>query len=100
MLVIPAFAEDIGNKVSAREFPHSQEVLPKHEGTSDYIISGSVEKNIDLTLENCIELALGNKFSFSRYIGIRFKNKAGLVKLFPADWLANRLYKNKTTSIV
>ncbi len=60
MLVIPAFAEDIGNKVSAREFPHSQEVLPKHEGTSDYIISGSVEKNIDLTLENCIELALGN----------------------------------------
>ncbi len=60
MLIAPVFAEDIGNQISANEFPHSQEVLPKPGESSDYIISGSVEKNVDLTLENCIEIALGN----------------------------------------
>ncbi len=45
---------------ASQEFPESDKVLPLSDANSDYIISGSVEKNIDLTLENCIELALGN----------------------------------------
>ena len=61
MCSLPVIAEEkIGNDIQAQEFPHSDHVLPKNGGSSDYIISGSVEKNIDLTLENCIELALGN----------------------------------------
>ncbi len=58
---LPVLALDsIGNEIKDKEFPNSDQVLPIHDGSSDYIISGSVEKNIDLTLENCIELALGN----------------------------------------
>ncbi len=61
-IFVPAvFAHsDIGNEILDKEFPKSEKVLPSNTGGSDYIISGSVEKNIDLTLENCIELALGN----------------------------------------
>lgn len=61
MCTTPVAALDkIGNDIHEKEFPQSDSVLPNHDGSSDYIISGSVEKNIDLTLENCIELALGN----------------------------------------
>ena len=61
LISIPAFALDkIGNVIEDAEYPNSESVLPKDNGGSEYIISGSVEKNIDLTLENCIELALGN----------------------------------------
>ena len=61
LLACPVFALDkIGNEVEDKEYPTSDNVLPKDSSGSDYIISGSVEKNIDLTLENCIELALGN----------------------------------------
>ncbi len=62
MTLMPCLAVDgIGNKVDENEFPQSEQVLPKNsEEGSEFIISGSVEKNIDLTLENCIELALGN----------------------------------------
>lgn len=61
MSILPAFsAENIGNKISPHEYPNSDKVLPAADKSSDFIISGSVEKNIDLTLENCIELALGN----------------------------------------
>ena len=35
-------------------------MLPKKNGDADFIIEGSVEKNIDMTLDKCIELALGN----------------------------------------
>lgn len=60
-LMMPSFANDnIGNEIKPEEYPTSEEVLPKKTDGSEYIISGSVEKNIDLTLENCIELALGN----------------------------------------
>ena len=60
--LLPAAAEDIviGNAIQDKEFPKSEKVLPENNSGSEYIISGSVEKNIDLTLENCIELALGN----------------------------------------
>lgn len=57
---LPLYAnESIGNKIEENEFPNAEQVLPIKKD-SEYIISGSIEKNIDLTLENCIELALGN----------------------------------------
>lgn len=55
-----AFAKDLGNKINAKEYPQSEGVLPDVQVNPDYVISGSVEKNIDMTLDNCIKLALGN----------------------------------------
>ena len=49
---------EIGNVLNDKEFPSSDAVLPNNK--ADFIIEGSVEKNIDMTLERCIELALGN----------------------------------------
>ena len=61
MSLMPVIADDeIGNKIEESEYPKSEQVLPVSTSGSEYIISGSVEKNIDLTLESCIELALGN----------------------------------------
>lgn len=62
---VPVMAEDlpeIGNKVNEKEYPHAEAVLPKPkaDNQADFIIEGSVEKNIDMTLDKCIELALGN----------------------------------------
>ena len=57
---LTAFAEEIGNTVNETEFPASDTVLPKTSDKADFIIEGSVEKNIDMTLDKCIELALGN----------------------------------------
>ena len=60
-LMTPAvFAQDIGNTVSEKEYPKANAVLPNTEEKADFVIEGSVEKNIDMTLERCIELALGN----------------------------------------
>ena len=57
----PVFSQDIGNTVSEHEYPKAEAVLPKpKEKEPDFVIEGSVEKNIDMTLERCIELALGN----------------------------------------
>lgn len=53
-------ADDIGNKVNEKEYPPADAVLPKKTGDADFVIEGSVEKNIDMTLDKCIELALGN----------------------------------------
>lgn len=55
-----SFANEIGNIVDEKEYPSSESVLPKTGEKADFIIEGSVEKNIDMTLERCIELALGN----------------------------------------
>ena len=49
----------VGNSLNPKEFPHAEEVLPK-KVDDKVVIEGSVEKNIDLTLERCIEIALGN----------------------------------------
>lgn len=54
------FADEIGNKVNEKEYPEAEAVLPKQTDKADFIIEGSVEKNIDMTLDKCIELALGN----------------------------------------
>ena len=51
-------SDEIGNKLDENEYPQANEVLPDEK--ADFIIEGSVEKNIDMTLERCIELALGN----------------------------------------
>ena len=53
-------AKGIGNKLNSDEFPQSENVLPNVEVKPDFVIAGSVEKNIDMTLDNCIRLALGN----------------------------------------
>lgn len=57
-----ALEEDFWNEVNPSEFPDAQEVLP-YENADDeeqIVIEGGIEKTIDLTLMNCIELALGN----------------------------------------
>ena len=50
---------DVGNTINPKEFPQAEEVLPK-KINDKVVIEGSVEKNIDLTLERCLEIALGN----------------------------------------
>ena len=59
MTCLTGFSDDnIGNIVNEKEYPSSDAVLPTDK--ADLIIEGAVEKNIDMTLEKCIELALGN----------------------------------------
>ena len=48
------FAYDIGNEVNEKEYPSADAVLPKQTGNADFVIEGSVEKNIDITLDKCI----------------------------------------------
>lgn len=55
-----SYAKDLGNNINDKEYPHSESVLPEVKVKADYVISGSVEKNVDMTLDNCIRLALGN----------------------------------------
>ena len=55
-----AIGADIGNKVNEKEYPSADKVLPANPPKADFVIEGSVEKNIDMTLDKCIELALGN----------------------------------------
>lgn len=55
-----SLAYDIGNEVNEKEYPSADAVLPKQNDKTDFVIEGSVEKNIDMTLDKCIELALGN----------------------------------------
>ena len=43
------FSKELGNKINPDEFPIGEDVLPEFEKNSDFIISGSVEKNIDIT---------------------------------------------------
>ncbi len=60
MTSLSGFAEDFGNKVNEKEYPSADAVLPNPESKADFVIEGGVEKNIDMTLDKCIELALGN----------------------------------------
>lgn len=59
LLNIPAFADEIGNKINDKEYPEANAVLPKKENGS-FVIQGSVEKNIEMNLQRCLEIALGN----------------------------------------
>lgn len=56
----PVFSQNLGNDINSNEFPKSDNVLPSVEVNPNFVISGSVEKNIDMTLDNCIQIALGN----------------------------------------
>ena len=65
LMALPGFSEeksDIGNKINDKEYPSAEKVLPqkKNETEKPLTISGLVEKNVDMTLEKCIEIALGN----------------------------------------
>lgn len=63
-----AFAEenddDFWNELDPSEFPNATEVLPYENITQNeegqLVIETGIEKTVDLTLMNCIELALGN----------------------------------------
>lgn len=55
-----ALCTEIGNELNEKEYPSSEAVLPSTSEKADFIIEGSVEKNIDMTLDRCIEIALGN----------------------------------------
>lgn len=52
--------DKVGNTINEKEYPASDAVLPSTPEKTDFIIEGSVEKNIDMTLDRCIEIALGN----------------------------------------
>lgn len=58
-LSTPAFSADIGNEINEKEYPESNAVLPKNDD-GNFVIQGSVEKNIEMNLQRCIEIALGN----------------------------------------
>lgn len=55
-----SFSQDIGNDINKNEYPSGEKVLPTNDSNHSYVISGSVEKNIEMTLDNCIQIALGN----------------------------------------
>lgn len=53
-------AKSLGNDINTDEYPQGEHVLPEVKVNQNYVISGSIEKNIDMTLDNCLKLALGN----------------------------------------
>ena len=65
LINIPAYAgtnAEIGNDINDKEYPSAEKVLPQKKTDTEkpLTISGSVEKNVDMTLDKCIEIALGN----------------------------------------
>jgi len=62
MIVISpvTLAKNLGNDINTDEYPQGEQVLPEIKVNPNYVISGSIEKNIDMTLDNCLKLALGN----------------------------------------
>lgn len=60
-LTSTVFGNPVGNTLNPTEFPNSEKVLPdSSSGNSEFIISGSVVKNIDMSLDNCLKISLGN----------------------------------------
>ncbi|MBD5403045.1 TolC family protein [bacterium] len=53
-------ANEFQNRINEHEFPDSVQVLPDTAITSDTVIAGSIEKTIDMSLDNCLRIALGN----------------------------------------
>ena len=51
---------DLGNEITKEEFPESADVEPKPESETDLVIKGGIEEINDVTLDECIRLALGN----------------------------------------
>lgn len=53
--------QEIGNQINEKEFPSSTKVLPvQPKKENPVVIEGSVQKNVDMTLDKCLEIALGN----------------------------------------
>lgn len=52
----------VGNEIKTEEYPNSSDVEPKTEssGESDLTIKTGIENTIDVNLDDCIRLALGN----------------------------------------
>lgn len=84
MTNLTAFAQYAENTLNTNEFPQSENVLPKSEFNPDFVISGSIEKNIDMTLDNCIRLALGNNPSI----------KAAFQDILAADARIKQVWSN------
>ena len=55
-----SIASGYGNIIDEVEYPQSSDVLPNTDTNSQVVISGSVDKNVNLDLNSCIYLALGN----------------------------------------
>ncbi len=72
MLIVPfCYAKDknktnkeniknIGNVIQKEEYPEATNVAPYIKDNETYVVEGSVEKNVDVTLNECIRYALGN----------------------------------------
>ncbi len=56
LLIFLSGSVGLGAPINEKEYPGSQHVLPN----TDFVIHGGVEQNIDMTLERCLKLALGN----------------------------------------
>ncbi len=56
------FADSLGLSFSKDEYPDSDNVQPiiKSKVSSDVLIEGSVQNNIEVSLDDCIKFALGN----------------------------------------
>ena len=61
LINLPTIAkQDIGNKINEKEYPSPEKVLPQKPKDDTITIEGSVQKNVDMTLDKCLEIALGN----------------------------------------
>lgn len=97
LLTMPVFGSELGNKLNNNEFPSDKKVLPNFQITSDTIISGSVEKNIDMSLNNCIRIALGNNpqisSAFQDILAADSRIKQVWANFFPAfSWQTSYTY--------
>ncbi|MBR1424424.1 TolC family protein [bacterium] len=54
------YCADLGNSIDFKEYPNYEKVEPHTNFNGDPIISGSVSKDIEMNLDNCIRIALGN----------------------------------------
>ena len=59
IISLPVYPKNAGNTIDKNEFPNSELVGPFTKN-NDNVISGSVVKDIDMNLGNCIRIALGN----------------------------------------
>ena len=93
---LTAFSENIGNKVNEKEYPKAEEVLPQNK--ADFIIEGSVEKNIDLTLERCLEIALGNNPRINAAFNDIFASDARIQQVW-SNWFPQFTWQTGYTRI-
>ena len=54
------FAEELGKSFTKDEYPDSDLVAPVIDNKSNVTVHGSVQNTLDVTLDDCLKLALGN----------------------------------------